>query len=254
MQNFSEQKIILVLYKWQTIFVHSSKRVKIQIIWNDFNVSASINNKDKLKLLKFETDRYLRYLLSFKCFIPYIGKNNNSIIMQFTDLFVWVLSTSTNYNYTKCVDITLNLCTVTMFVIVSIYKMFDIELVVMFISTQNLTSLGPAVHFLLPWNQKININFTWPTCYIHSIIIFLKKSYIFFEAQLPYKILRPLMMWKCCFHLKCKGETISIGMMCILGFVKMYHLFQKLLGVVDMQCKSIHFSDIFMCIISTKIL
>jgi hypothetical protein len=83
--------------------------------------------------------------------------------MQFTDLFVWVLSTSTNYNYIKCVDITLNLCTVTMFVIVSIYKMFDTEAVVMFICTQNFTGLGPAVHFLLPWNQKINTVVPWYT-------------------------------------------------------------------------------------------
>lgn len=131
--------------------------------------------------------------------------------------------------------------------------MFDIEFVGMFISTQNLTGLGPTVHYLLPWNQKININFIWPTCYIHSIITFIKKSCIFFEAQLQHKVLRPLMTWKCCYHLKSTGETISNGMMSILGFVKMHHLFEKLLGVVDIQYKSIHFSDLFMCIISIKI-
>jgi hypothetical protein len=131
--------------------------------------------------------------------------------------------------------------------------MFDIEFVGMFISTQNLTGLGPTVDYLLPWNQKININFTWPTCYIYYIITFITKSCIFFEAQLQHKILRPLMTWKCCYHLKCTVETISNGMMSILGFLKMHNLIEKLLGVADMQYKSIHFSDLFMCIISTKI-
>jgi hypothetical protein len=74
--------------------------------------------------------------------------------MQFNDIFVWVLSTSTNYNYIECTDITLNLCTVTTFVTAKIYKMFDIEFVGMFISTKNLTGLGPTVHYLLPWNPK----------------------------------------------------------------------------------------------------
>jgi hypothetical protein len=37
-----------------------------------------------------------------------------------------------------------------MFVTAKIYKMFDIEFVGMFISTQNLTGLGPTVDYLLP--------------------------------------------------------------------------------------------------------